>query len=105
MKHARSDYDRIQDPSGKFPDQEPVFLLRGQDIAAPGAVRFWAAEAASLGAGPELVELARAHAAEMERWQHHARQKVPDLVRPRRCLECEDGIIYDGMGHYIAKYI
>lgn len=31
MKHARSDYDRIQDPQGLIPDGEPVFLLRAQD--------------------------------------------------------------------------
>lgn len=31
MKHARADYDHIQDPSDKIPDGEPVFLLRAQD--------------------------------------------------------------------------
>lgn len=31
MKHARDDYNRIQDPAGKIPEDEPVFLLRGQD--------------------------------------------------------------------------
>lgn len=36
MKHARPDYDRIQDPAGIIPEDEPVFLLRGQDrYAAP----------------------------------------------------------------------
>jgi len=34
MKHARSDYDRIQDPEGKIPEDEPVFLLRACDPAA-----------------------------------------------------------------------
>ena len=34
MKHARSDYDRIQDPDGKIPANEPVFLIRGQDVCA-----------------------------------------------------------------------
>ena len=29
MKHARDDYNRIQDPAGKIPEDEPVFLLRG----------------------------------------------------------------------------
>ena len=32
MIHARADYDRIQDPEGKIGDDEPVFLLRGQDV-------------------------------------------------------------------------
>ena len=44
MKHARSDYDRIQDPSRIIPEDEPVFLLRAQDISAPAAVEKWADE-------------------------------------------------------------
>ncbi len=39
MKHARKDYDRIQDTVGKIPENEPVFLIRGQDLAAPAALR------------------------------------------------------------------
>lgn len=31
MIHARSDYDHIQDPSGKIGKDEPVFLIRGKD--------------------------------------------------------------------------
>lgn len=31
MIHARTDYQRIQDPLGKIADDEPVFLLRAQD--------------------------------------------------------------------------
>jgi len=42
MKHARQDYNRIQDSEGLIPEDEPVFLLRGQDTVAPGVVRFWA---------------------------------------------------------------
>jgi hypothetical protein len=30
MKHARDDYNRIQDPAGLIPEDEPVFLLRAQ---------------------------------------------------------------------------
>jgi len=39
MKHAREDYNRIQDPDEKIPDNEPVFLLRGQDVLAPNLLR------------------------------------------------------------------
>ena len=42
MKHAREDYDRIQDPWNKIPKDEPVFLLRAQDITAAQVVRMWA---------------------------------------------------------------
>lgn len=31
MKHARLDYNRIQDPDGKIPEDEPVMLFRAQD--------------------------------------------------------------------------
>lgn len=42
MKHARSDYNRIQDPAGLIPEEEPVFLLRGQDKFAAEALRYYA---------------------------------------------------------------
>lgn len=31
MRHARADYNRIQDPAGKIPENEPVMLFRAQD--------------------------------------------------------------------------
>lgn len=31
MKHAREDYNRIQDPANLIPENEPVFLFRAQD--------------------------------------------------------------------------
>lgn len=31
MRHAREDYNRIQDPAGKIHEDEPVFLMRAQD--------------------------------------------------------------------------
>lgn len=81
MKHARSDYDRIQDPSGKIPDDEPVFILRGQDRAAPAAVRAWAAKAEELGADHAIVDLARRQAYDMEEWQERIAVKTPDLPK------------------------
>jgi hypothetical protein len=65
MRHARSDYDRIQDPSGKIPEDEPVFLLRGQDQTAAATVRHWASLQAS---ESPLRTLAEAHAARMDAW-------------------------------------
>lgn len=79
MKHARADYDRIQDPSGKIPQDEPVFLIRGQDLAAPAALRCYAMEAARNGAADDLVAATLNHAREMERWQATRRRKTPDL--------------------------
>lgn len=42
MRHARSDYNRIQDPHEVIPKDEPVFLLRGQDKHAAAAVAYYA---------------------------------------------------------------
>ena len=42
MIHAREDYNRIQDPAGLIPEDEPVFLLRAQDQLACMAVAYYA---------------------------------------------------------------
>ena len=76
MKHARPDYDRIQDPAGLIPDDEPVFLLRGQDVLAARHVRDWADHAELRGCSAEIVSMVRAHAFKMETWP---KKKLPDL--------------------------
>ncbi|GAF83150.1 unnamed protein product [marine sediment metagenome] len=42
MKHMDDKFNRIQDPDAKIPNDEPVFLLRAQDVTAATAVRIWA---------------------------------------------------------------
>ena len=79
MKHARPDYNRIQDPSGKIPDDEPVFLIRGQDRAAPEALRRYAEIANRLGAAPALTAATLKQADDMEAWQLKHGNKVPDM--------------------------
>jgi hypothetical protein len=69
MLHARNDYNRIQDPEGKIPEREPVFLLRAQDVLAPAIVSHWADENERIGGDPELTRLARDHAHRMRDWQ------------------------------------
>ena len=76
MKHSRKDYDRIQDPAGLIPEDEPVFLLRAQDLGASATVRVWADLAEGRGADPEMVANARRQANAMDAW---ATKKVPDL--------------------------
>lgn len=76
MKHARSDYNRIQDPAGLIPDDEPVFLLRGQDIHAAEIVRAYANSVEACKGDPEIVRLAREHADVMDAWKN---KKSPDL--------------------------
>lgn len=86
MKHAREDYNCIQDPDGIIPADEPVFLLRAKDLVAPWAVRRWANRAREVGAGEEIVQAAFAQADEMERWQMEHGSKVPDLPLPEPAI-------------------
>jgi hypothetical protein len=79
MKHARPDYDRIQDPAGLIPADEPVFLLRGQDRAAPIVLEIWTAIVDAWGGDWEITERAKAHAHDMRVWQHKHGKKIPDL--------------------------
>lgn len=78
MKHARSDYDRIQDPQGKIPEDEPVFLIRGQDAVGAVTVHQWAANAEKAGASPEIVEAAREQARRMASWP---KKKLPNMPK------------------------
>ena len=79
MIHAREDYNRIQDPADRIPADEPVFLIRGQDRAAPGAIEAWADLAEAYGAAPDILSAARGHAALMRKYQSACANKVPDL--------------------------
>jgi hypothetical protein len=82
MKHARRDYDRFQDPEGKIPEDEPVFLIRGQDVVAPAVLRYYAECAMDVGADKELVDAVEKHADLMDEWQRSigagGNAKVPD---------------------------
>ena len=73
-------YGKITAEKKDLPDDEPVFLIRGQDAAAPSAISGYAAEAKAEGASDKHVERALARAREIRQWQdeHPARVKVPD---------------------------
>jgi hypothetical protein len=79
VRHAREDYNRIQDSAGLIPDDEPLFLIRGQDMAGPETLRQYAIAASRLGASDELVLAALRQAQAMREWQHLRRRKTPDL--------------------------
>lgn len=84
MKHARPDYDRIQDPAGLIPADEPVFLLRGQDMLAWHFVKFYAFCAGLVGAH-DMAKLCSEHAKLMRDWPV---KKIPDLpISPDPALE------------------
>jgi hypothetical protein len=83
MKHARDDYDVIQDTTETritgIPMNEPVFLIRGQDAVGGDAVRAWADFAEAAGAEPGICDMAREHAKKMDAWP---KKKVADLPPP-----------------------
>ena len=79
MNFARADYNkRIIDKAGKIPVDEPVFLIRGQDIFAPDTLRFYANLVAQNG-NIKMAEELRQHARSMLIWQKSVRSKTPDV--------------------------
>jgi len=79
MKHARSDYNRFQDPKGLIPDDDPVFLLRGQDNMAPELLIRWASGLRLQGGDPHMAKIVEDHAQLMLDWQKNVKEKRPDL--------------------------
>lgn len=81
MKHARDDYQNIQEivTNGtvrRIPADEPVFLLRGQDCLAAETVEFYADRVERSGGDPKIVAASREQARKMRQWPKH---KMPDL--------------------------
>ena len=81
MIHAREDYNRIQDPEGLIPEDEPVFLIRAQDPNFPAAVKHYAKLAEDGGAADDLVNACINHAKLGEKFQAENPEAVhtPDL--------------------------
>ena len=89
MKFGRKDYqERIIDTAetlrqeGKpfIPVEEPVFLLRAQDIFAARVVRFWAAMVAQHDGDPRTVEEAMKIAEDMDKWPTKKKPDSPEEV-------------------------
>ena len=62
-----------------IPDDEPVFLLRGQDISSGPAVRAWADDVEQRGGDAELVQRVREWAKEMEMYARGKAHGVADV--------------------------
>lgn len=80
MKHARSDCDRFQDPEGKIPVDEPVFLVRGQDKVGWMVVVVYAVLNFFFGGEHSCTVLSLKHVAGMLAWP---KKKGADLPRAR----------------------
>ena len=59
-----------------IPEDEPIFVIRAQDIIGGQVVRFWADTAEAAGAAPHMVQAARDHAKLMDEWP---KKKIPDI--------------------------
>jgi len=78
MKHARPDYNRIQDPAHKIPENEPVFLLRAQDRTAASTLQFWIlANEALSDRDDKAISMAKRHLAKMKKWPYIHTANVP----------------------------
>ena len=78
MKFTRDDYNkRIIDTAGKIPDDEPVFLLRAQDVHAPSTLRFYA-KLLEEDENMDMADELRLHARQMVIWQKSVRVHKPD---------------------------
>ena len=62
----------------KAAPDEPIFVLRAQDMLAPEIVREWAYRALKLGTPLAKVDEARRLADAMENWQIEHSRKIPD---------------------------
>ena len=91
MIHAREDYKCIQDPSGKIPEDEPVFLLRGQDPLAPRLLKIWANELARQGGDVNMCKMVSEHSNAMIAWQKTHPTHIPDLpTNPSKIVTAKD---------------
>lgn len=79
MQHPNNYMQHIQDPSGKIPLGEPVFLLRAQDKLAPETLLAWCSLANAAGVPADMVNQIIEHQEKMVAWQKEHGSKVPDM--------------------------
>lgn len=76
MIHASIKYAHIQDPANRIPGDEPVFLLRGQDVLAEDTLTFYLdAYKLQPDASAEIIESLEAQLAAIRAWP---KKKVAD---------------------------
>jgi hypothetical protein len=89
MKHAREDYNRIQDPANLIPEDEPVFLLRAQDGLYTDALQNYLSLLYEYHASAEMIYSVRAHIKASIVWRNKNpdRIKTPDLPKPEKIFK------------------
>lgn len=71
MRHGRED-TYLEN----IPEDEPVLVIRAQDVCGAAAARRYADLLAAVHASPAMIDKVRAHADAMEAWPV---KKLPDL--------------------------
>lgn len=79
MKHAREDYNRIQDPEGKIPEDEPVMLFRAKDKLFVEILQTYRGKLLYHKAQPAMIELVDQHIELAKVWQATNPTKLPDI--------------------------
>jgi hypothetical protein len=81
MLHARNDYNaRIQDSDNIIPQDEPVFLLRAQDIFAPTMLKIYVALIQqSTSPDENIIRNTENHIEAMIQWQRNNKCQHPDM--------------------------
>jgi hypothetical protein len=73
-------YGKVLTERGDIAEDEPLFIIRGQDAAAVPAIRAYALKASYAGASDEFVQQVEQQAEAISQWQkaNPDRVKVPD---------------------------
>lgn len=81
MIHARSDYNRIQDPEGKIGEDEPVILFRAQDKLFLGVLYSYRSDLTGDGFRDDhpMVRAIDAHIERTYEWGKTHTTKTPDM--------------------------
>ena len=80
MIHARSDYDRMQDPDGLIGEDEPVMLFRAKDRLMQSALKAYA-DACEAEGLKEMEMTVRKHLQRVQIWQDEHGCKMPDMPK------------------------
>lgn len=72
-------YGRVSTERGTIEHDEPVFVIRGRDLAAPDAIDAYAEAAAKNGAGVDITDVCHERADAIREWQrdHPEVLKIP----------------------------
>lgn len=104
MKHARSDYNRIQDPAKLIPEDEPVFLLRGQDKFAPQMLDHYLELMFGVVKDQKMFDLVSQLQDDMMDWQVEHRVKIPDLPIIGTTVRRDGALISIDNGRIITSF-